>query len=185
MPCVPETGSSTTATESGVETGLYYNRARYYDPAMGRFLSEDPIGFDSDSNFYRYVRNNPTNGIDPTGLDCRTIGSLTYCWNQHFDWQKKAEDAHESAHRDAGLKKQLDPRACPDLEADAFKREVDSGAYQKRLKELNEKTCLTDKEKAEKKEVEERLSAAKDNSDRRNAVQYCRNTNPMYKGVIK
>jgi len=174
-----------TARESDTETGLYYYRARYYDPAMGRFLSEDPIGFNSDINFYRYVRNNPTNGIDPTGLDCKTVGAFTYCWNQSYDWQKKAEDAHESAHRDAGLIKQLDPRACPDLEADAFKREVDSGVYQKRLKELNEKTCLSDKEKVEKKQLEERLSAAKDNSYRKNAVQYCKNTNPMYKGIIK
>jgi len=53
------------------------------------------------------------------------------------------------------------------------------------LKELNEKTSLCDKEKEEKKQLEERLSAAKDNSDRKNAVQYCKNTNPMYKGIIK
>jgi RHS repeat-associated protein len=185
MPDLSHTSSHLSARKLVSVTSPYYYRARYYDPAMGRFLSEDPIGFDSDSNFYRYVRNNPTNLIDPTGLDCKTVGAFTYCWNQYYDWQKKAEDAHESAHRDAGLIKQLDPRACPDLEAAAFKREVDSGAYQKRLKELNEKICLSDKEKAEKKQLEEGLSAAKDNSDRKNAVQYCRNTNPMYKGIIK
>jgi RHS repeat-associated protein len=52
------------------EVGLYYNRARVYDPNAGRFLSEDPIGFDSqDTNLYRYVRNNPLTFKDPFGLD--------------------------------------------------------------------------------------------------------------------
>lgn len=50
------------------EEDLYYYRARYYDPTMQRFLSEDPIGYNSgDFNFYRYVGNNPTNYIDPSG----------------------------------------------------------------------------------------------------------------------
>jgi len=49
--------------------GLYYMRARYYDPNVGRFISEDPIGFDSgDTNLYAYVKNNPIMGVDPDGL---------------------------------------------------------------------------------------------------------------------
>ena len=48
---------------------LYYYRARYYDPQIQRFISEDPIGFaSSDFNFYRYVENSPVNFVDPTGL---------------------------------------------------------------------------------------------------------------------
>jgi RHS repeat-associated protein len=51
------------------ETGLYYMRARYFDPQAGRFLSEDPIETDgNDLNFYRYVENNPVGFLDPTGL---------------------------------------------------------------------------------------------------------------------
>jgi RHS repeat-associated protein len=47
---------------------LYYYRARYYDPTLQRFLSEDPDGFSSgDLNLYRYVGNNPTNFTDPSG----------------------------------------------------------------------------------------------------------------------
>ena len=47
---------------------LYYYRARYYDPEIGRFISEDPLGFASgDTNFYAYVGNNPVNFNDPTG----------------------------------------------------------------------------------------------------------------------
>ena len=50
--------------------GLYYYRARYYNPSIGRFISEDPIGFRGGINFYAYVRNNPTLFKDPTGRDC-------------------------------------------------------------------------------------------------------------------
>jgi RHS repeat-associated protein len=57
-----------TGREFDAETGLYFYRARYYDAAVGRFISEDPIGFKSgDSNLYRYVGNSPLNGTDPSG----------------------------------------------------------------------------------------------------------------------
>jgi RHS repeat-associated protein len=49
--------------------GFYYMRARYYDTEVGRFISEDPIGFDGgDVNLYAYVGNNPVLFIDPGGL---------------------------------------------------------------------------------------------------------------------
>jgi RHS repeat-associated protein len=49
--------------------GFYYMRARYYDPKVGRFVSEDPSGFEGgDVNLYAYVKNNPINAIDPEGL---------------------------------------------------------------------------------------------------------------------
>jgi RHS repeat-associated protein len=49
-------------------TGLYYYRARYYHPALQRFISEDPIGFHGgDVNLYGYVFNDPVNLVDPTG----------------------------------------------------------------------------------------------------------------------
>jgi RHS repeat-associated protein len=50
------------------ETDLYLLDARYYDPASGRFVSEDPIGFRGDINLYRYCANDPVNKIDPSGL---------------------------------------------------------------------------------------------------------------------
>jgi RHS repeat-associated protein len=50
---------------------LYYYRARYYDPTIGRFITPDPIGFlAGDTNFYRYVGNDPVNFVDPSGLAC-------------------------------------------------------------------------------------------------------------------
>ena len=57
-----------TAREFDSETGLYYYRARYYDPTSGRFLSEDPIRLGGRINYYAYVRNSPIGRIDPFGL---------------------------------------------------------------------------------------------------------------------
>jgi RHS repeat-associated protein len=59
-----------TGREFDEETGLYYYRSRYYDATVGRFVSEDTIGFEGgDSNLYRYVINSPTNYSDPYGED--------------------------------------------------------------------------------------------------------------------
>jgi RHS repeat-associated protein len=58
-----------TGRESDPETGLYYYRARYFDPNVGRFVSEDPIRFYGGTNFYRYVRNNPARYGDRFGLE--------------------------------------------------------------------------------------------------------------------
>jgi len=58
-----------TGREFDAETGLYYYRARHYDPRTGRFLQKDPIGFDGgDLNFYVYVGNSPLQFVDPYGL---------------------------------------------------------------------------------------------------------------------
>jgi RHS repeat-associated protein len=59
-----------TGRELDSESGLYYYRARYYDSAVGKFISEDPIGFNAgDSNLSRYVGNSSVNWEDPSGLD--------------------------------------------------------------------------------------------------------------------
>ncbi|MGH6846354.1 MAG: RHS repeat-associated core domain-containing protein, partial [Methylocella sp.] len=49
------------------ETGLYYDRARYYSSALGRFPQSDPIGYTADPNLYTYVGNDPTDHTDPSG----------------------------------------------------------------------------------------------------------------------
>jgi RHS repeat-associated protein len=51
------------------ETGLHYNRFRYYDPQVGRYISQDPIGLKGGANLYSYVHGNPVLRIDPLGLD--------------------------------------------------------------------------------------------------------------------
>ncbi len=59
-------GPAYTGREWDPETGLYYYRARYYDPTLGRFLSEDPAA--ASANLYGYVSGNVANRIDPSGL---------------------------------------------------------------------------------------------------------------------
>jgi RHS repeat-associated protein len=49
------------------ETGLHYNRFRYYDPVVGRFVHQDPVGFGGGNNFYTYGPNSE-NWYDPLGL---------------------------------------------------------------------------------------------------------------------
>jgi RHS repeat-associated protein len=50
------------------ESGLYYYRARYYRPEIGRFLQTDPVGYYDSMNLYLFCRNNQVNLVDPLGL---------------------------------------------------------------------------------------------------------------------
>ncbi|MFO0011411.1 MAG: RHS repeat-associated core domain-containing protein, partial [Planctomycetota bacterium] len=57
-----------TGREFDRDVGLQYNRARWYDPTTGRWISQDPIGFaGGDANLYRYVGNHGTYATDPSG----------------------------------------------------------------------------------------------------------------------
>ena len=60
-------GYAFTGREWDPETGLYNYRARYYEPKMARFASEDPTGLSAGSNLFAYVENNPTGWVDPLG----------------------------------------------------------------------------------------------------------------------
>src|SRR5690606_15572785 len=66
-----------TGREFDSELDLYYYRARYYDAHLGRFLSQDPIGFGAgDANLYRYVGNQPLIYVDPSGFAKGSPGGL-------------------------------------------------------------------------------------------------------------
>src|SRR5207245_5256278 len=59
-------------------SGLLYYRARYYNPAWGRFVSQDPIGFAGGINPYVYADDNPIGNTDPTRLGWLPIHPLTH-----------------------------------------------------------------------------------------------------------
>ncbi|CAM3894237.1 Rhs-like [Rahnella bruchi] len=58
------------------ESGLHYNRHRYYDPAQGRYITQDPIGLRGGWNGYQYT-DNPVKQVDPLGLSWSSMGSMT------------------------------------------------------------------------------------------------------------
>ena len=57
-----------TGRELDAETGLYYYRARYYDPQIGRFITTNPVGLAELTNIYSYAENAPVLFGDPSGL---------------------------------------------------------------------------------------------------------------------
>ncbi len=98
------------------ETGLYYLKARYYDPNVGRFVNEDTVEGEVNNplslNIYGYVSNNPLIYIDPTGhqqmmdgngFDSRILGgngvlynkSGSVAWDYYLDWRKKDQDSFD------------------------------------------------------------------------------------------
>jgi len=75
---LPSTRILYTGREFDFETGLYFNRARYYDPSLGRFINADPKGYAAGLNLYTYVQNNPLSFRDPSGLDVYWGGGRNY-----------------------------------------------------------------------------------------------------------
>jgi RHS repeat-associated protein len=66
-----------TGREASDNTGLYYYRGRYYNPAWSRFVSEDPILYAAGPNVYAYANNDPLNLIDALGLDSYSFYAAT------------------------------------------------------------------------------------------------------------
>jgi RHS repeat-associated protein len=86
-------------------TGLYYVRNRWYDPQVGRFVSEDPIGLLGGINLYEYAAGNPVMFRDPTGL-CHdggaylTSGYSTGRMPEYWEFTHNGQQYH--GHGDGG-----------------------------------------------------------------------------------
>lgn len=83
-----------------------YYRARYYDPASGRFISEDPIGLLSGTDLYVYASNNPVQLRDPRGLDPASSGSggcppKRDCKKEYDDCRKRALNDYNTCIKNA------------------------------------------------------------------------------------
>jgi RHS repeat-associated protein len=124
-----------TGRERETVTGLLYYRARWYDPQLGRFISEDPVGLAGGINQFAYVGNDPQNGKDPSGLyEIDVHYYLTYylalktgCFT---DWE-----AREIANGDQGVDENPDTRpAYGDTErqrqVNAFYHALHPGSHQ-------------------------------------------------------
>jgi len=90
------------------DTGLVYMQARYYDPVIGRFYSNDPVGYTAKNpvmsfNRYLYVNNNPYKYTDPTGESLKLLGAfisdtavnagLNYAESGSYNLSSAASDA--------------------------------------------------------------------------------------------
>jgi RHS repeat-associated protein len=93
-----------TGREQDRETGLDYYRARYYDPANGRFISVDPAGFGAgDTNLYRYVGNRSTMYTDPTGeFGLPSWSDVQQGWNNFSQSAQKIGNFWRDGAADAG-----------------------------------------------------------------------------------
>ena len=101
------------AREYDSESGLYFNRARYYDPAMGRFISEDPIGIAGGVNQYAYASNDPINNTDPLGHECKTA-TVHYGRINHEGSESSTSTTECEGHGGFYRGKDKDPGPGPD-----------------------------------------------------------------------
>jgi len=79
-----------TGREWDNKVGIYYYRARYYDPKVGRFLTKDPV-YQEGMELYGYVGGNPVNNTDPFGLSVQII--------ENFDAVKNKNAAQSRKHK--------------------------------------------------------------------------------------
>ena len=168
-----KSGSSQTLSNAHRRKQASYYRARYYDPNAGRFLNEDPTGFEGGINYYAYVWNNSGNLVDQTGLDGHTWGPITFYTNQEgmSAAQINAEKAHEKQHRCDFWNGNVFTKSCEFLESRGFAAEIP--ILQSRIRQLQQQNTLTLAEKQELQQLIDELSRALTLSDSKGiAIHY-------------
>ncbi|MFC4159048.1 RHS repeat-associated core domain-containing protein [Chitinimonas lacunae] len=108
------------------ETGLHYNRFRYYDPDISSFTSQDPIKTRGGNNLYSYVAN-PTQQIDPLGLSCMQLNDGQ---KRRIAALKERIEKHHSLSDYKGLIK--------DLKGNPVPRKDGKPGYYQHFKEVSE-----------------------------------------------
>lgn len=107
-----------TSRDYDSETGLRYYRARYYDATIGRFLSEDPLGFAAGVNSYDYVYGTPMNLGDPEGLcppgpkkpkRCKIIVGVDNYAGEYFTYLSEIESVFSNAGIDIAFVNSASP----------------------------------------------------------------------------
>jgi RHS repeat-associated protein len=113
------------------ETGLHYNRFRYYDPVLGRYLQSDPLGLGGGTNVYAFANGNPLKYVDPRGT-CPTGPT------GGDDDDDSSEDVDDGESDDARQRTGDDEGSLADLDDDDFDERI-TGA----LRVLNEEDGLS------------------------------------------
>lgn len=114
------------------ETGLHYNRHRYYDPSVGRFIHQDPVGLLGGTNNYRYAPN-PVGWVDPFGLTCKENSWNTFQKNTkgHFANSSDAAASYQEMRRVKAMSKEDRPdpsKYLPQSYINAHLQKFESGA---------------------------------------------------------
>jgi len=109
------------------ETVLHYNTFRYYDPEVGRYVVQDPIGLDGGPNLYRYGQN-PTGWIDPWGWECWSTARKNY-------WKAEAK-APTRAYSPANLVRMAEGKA-PKMTVEVISRKTDKISIKEYALELH------------------------------------------------
>jgi len=116
-----------TGRRFDIETGLYYYRARYYNPYIGRFLQTDPVGYDDGINWYVYCKNNPVVCVDLFGLisvglydeDPCNPGAWRNCADD-FDYWFEIDDCQDVLDQLEALRLYLESQGIPWCEVTAI-----------------------------------------------------------------
>lgn len=83
------------------EPGLYYVRNRWYDPEIGRFMSEDPIGVSGGINLYIFGNSDPANSFDPNGLRALSFQERMLLSDMCYDMECNKIDVKDLGYTDA------------------------------------------------------------------------------------